>query len=101
MSLPIFQNGDRDLQLLQTSWAQQLNPVIELPTNKGHILKEITLSIGPNSINHLLGRKLQGWYIVRQRAASSLYDLQDSNQIPSFTLILNSSAAVTVDIFVF
>ena len=86
---------------MQTNWAQQLNPVIQNPSLKSLILPSIQLVTGSNTINHLLGRKLQGWRIVRQRALASIFDTQDSNTMPSLTLQLTSSAPVVCDIEVF
>ncbi len=101
MSLPIFKTEDKDLMMLQTKWSSQINPVINSPTNNGSILQNVTLSTGANIINHLLGRKLQGWQIIRQRASASIYDTQDTNQMPTLTLLLTSSATVVVDLYVF
>jgi predicted RNA binding protein YcfA (HicA-like mRNA interferase family) len=100
-ALPQFQSNDKDFSLMQNAWATILNPVIALPINKGLILKNIALVTGSNKVNHRLGRKLQGWFLVRKRGSADIYDEQDSNQMPSLTLSLNSSADVTVDIFVF
>lgn len=101
MSLPLFQTSFKDLQLLQTNWSKQLNPVLAQPINQGTILTEVSLTTGDNTINTGLNRKLQGWIIIRQRALASIYDKQDNNSTPSQTLILNSSAAVVVDLLVF
>jgi hypothetical protein len=101
VSLPIFQTSSKDLSLLQTNWAQQLNPIIEKPTNQSNILKSVSLTTGTNVINHLLGRTLQGWKIVRQRALATIYDNQDNNQSPQITLFLVSSANVSIDLEVF
>jgi hypothetical protein len=101
VSLTIFKNDDRDFQLMQTSWSQELNPLLRNPVSSGRILKFVTLETGNNVVNHGLGRKLQGWFIVRQRATGSFYDTQDQNERPQLTLNLVSSATVTVDIFVF
>lgn len=101
MSLPIFHGVSKDLSLLQTNWASIINPVIDLPLVRGFILQRVILTVGSNTINHLLGRKLQGWTIVRQRAQASIYDNQDQNQQAALTLILVSDAVVTVDIYVF
>lgn len=87
--------------MLQTTWSQQLNPVVNLPTNRGNILKSVPLAAGINSISHKLGRKLQGWFLVRQRGAAQIYDNQDSETMPDLMLQLVSSANVSVDIFVF
>lgn len=97
MALPL----KLDWELAQTQWATALNPVVNNPISAGVLLKNITLTVGANSVNHRLGRKLQGWIIVRQRAAGSVYDTQDSNKFPELTLSLQSSAAMVVDIYVF
>lgn len=89
------------LDQMQTKWASILNPVIKAPTNNASILQSVSLVVGTNSVNHLLGQKLQGWYIVRLRAASTIYDMQDTNQTPQLTLVLNASAPVVVDLAVF
>lgn len=99
--LPQFQSDDKDFQLLQNRWGAILNPVIGNPSNNTLILKNVTLLTGSNTINHLLGRKLQGWRISRQRSAASIYDTQDSNTMQDLTLILVTDADVSVDLEVF
>ena len=101
MALPIYKSDDNDLMLMQTAWAKQINPIISSPLNQGVLLKQISLIAGDNTIDHRLGRDLQGWQIVRLRASAIIYDKQDSNQLQSRTLILNSSAPVIVDLYVF
>lgn len=100
-NLPQFQGGDPAFQLMQNAWASALQPIMQSPANYSLVLKGIALINGTTTINHLLGRKLQGWKVVRQRAAASIYDTQDSNQMPDKTLTLVSNAAVTVDLEVF
>lgn len=85
----------------QSQWASQLDPIIANPTTNPGILKSISLATGSNAVNHLLGRNLQGWKIIRQRAAASIYDTQDSNPTPQLTLVLVSTAPVVIDLEVF
>ena len=101
MSLPIYLTQNKDLGLMQTGWAQQLNPVIQNPLTQGILLKNVPLVSGANVINHLLGRKLQGWIVTRIQGAFTLYDTQSSNPMPELTLQLVSSAASQVDLYVF
>lgn len=101
MSLPSFNTNIQELSLMQSKWADLIDPVINLPTNKGIILKDISLVSGRNSVDHRLSRKLQGWYLIRKRSNAAVWDDQDNNKIPSLTLILMSDSAVNVDIFVF
>jgi len=101
VSLPLWKTDSKDITLLQSTWAKQLNPVIAQPMSQGNFLTSIDLAIGDNTIPHGLNRTLQGWIIVRIGGASTIYDKQASNSTPASTLVLNSSAAVTVNIFVF
>lgn len=99
--LPIFTTDNKDLTLLQTNWAKSINPLLKNPSLQSNILSQVDLAIGSNTINHLLGRKLQGWRIVRLRANAAIYDNQDNNPRPDQTLILVSDAVVSCDIEVF
>lgn len=100
--LPQFQSDDRVFNQMQQQWASQLNTLLKNPSLQSSILQSIQLSSGDNTINHKLGKKLTGWRIIRQRGvASNFYDKQDDNPRPELTLILNSSAAVSVDLEVF
>lgn len=100
-TLPQFQNDDKEFQLMQNRWGSIINPVLNNPANQSNILKNVVLASGDNVVNHLLGRNLQGWSIVRKNAAADIYDKQSTNQTPGLTLVLNASAAVTVSIEVF
>lgn len=87
------------LDQLQTKWASIIDPVITNPTNQGLLLTNIKLISGTNTINHKLGRDLQGWIVVRRRqflvastpTAYDIYDTQDTNQMQSLTLKLTCS----------
>lgn len=100
MSLPKFPTTDNTLSLLQTKWAEQIDPVVAQPFNSGVILSNVILS-SSSVINHKLGRDLQGWALVRLRGKATVFDTQDVNPIPSKTLQLNASSGVSADILVF
>lgn len=100
--------------LANPKWAAELNPLLGNSQNNARILKSVPLVSGVNNINHLLGKTLQGWSIVRRRqyvvsgtpTAYDIYDTQDSNQTPQLTLKLTCSQGtltlpVLVDISVF
>lgn len=101
MTLPIFISGNRDMVMMQTKWSAIIDPVLNFPVNNGIILQDVVLTTGDNTINHKLGRDLQGWFITRLRAAATIFDKQDANSFPQLTLVLNTSANVTVDMVVF
>lgn len=85
----------------QNKWATILDKVVVNPIINGQQLNDIVLKTGPNVINHKLGRKLQGWYVVGQNGPASIYDTQASNQLPALTLNLTSDADVTIAIWVY
>lgn len=97
MSLPI----NIPLLQMQPLWASQLNPVLANLLVQGQLLTGIKLLAGANTFNHQLGRTLVGWMVVGIDAASTVYDLQSTNPNKGLTLMLNSSAPCTANIWVF
>lgn len=101
IKIPYQQSQDKNFNLFQTQLATALQPITSIPTCKSTLLTGQQLNAGANTIQTSLGYPLSGWYIVRQRAQAAIWDTQDSNPSPNTTLILNSSASVSVDIIVF
>src|SRR5437773_494086 len=95
------QTQNRELNQVQANLAELIEAPLSSPLLNGNILGNQALLTGDNTIVHKLGRTLQGWAIVRQRAAASIYDKQATNATPDKTLILHTSAPVTVDLLVF
>lgn len=98
MALPRFQTDNKDLSLMQSSWASQLDPVLRNPSLQSRLIKGVELSVGANVINHRLGRTQQGWRIVDIDGNAQIYRSEAFNDL---TLTLTSDAAVTVAIEVF
>jgi len=78
--------------------ASTLNPIIANPTLSGHALLSITLKTGTNTVNHGLGRLMQGFYITDVDAAVVPYRSQPMN---ASTLTLTCSAPVTINLWVY
>ncbi len=98
MALPQFQNDDKDFQMMQSTWGQQLNPVLSNPSLKNLILKDVALIAGANVINHLLGRTMQGWRICDNNAAVTPYRTAPFNAI-TLTLTASAPCVVTLEVF--
>lgn len=102
MSLPIIQSPIKEVTLLQTLWSPPLNQLLTNPLLNGLMLPNVILAVGDNVINHRLGRTPQGYLITRYiGAATVIYDKQSTNKIPDLTLVLNSTVATTVNLYVF
>lgn len=86
---------------IQDNVKQAIDPISTNPILDSNLLQNVVLLSGDNTINHKLGRNLIGWIPTRVRASATFFDKQDSNQIPSKTLVINASASVTVDLYVF
>jgi hypothetical protein len=88
------------LPLMQTSWANQINPVLANLLIQGQLLQNQQLIDGTTVINHKLGRTPLGWFLVSPQAAATVYQAAQQPN-PNLTLTLVSSAAVTTSIWVF
>jgi hypothetical protein len=95
------QTPDREINQLQSNVAEILEPLSSNALSSGYVLSSVVLAVGDNAVNHKLNRTLIGWFIVRKRGTSVIYDKQDANTQKNVTLVLNSSLAETVDIYVF
>lgn len=91
----------RTVNMLQDRIVTAINPLLNLPLSTSNLLQGISLITGQNSINHGLNRPLVGWFVTRKDADESIYDAQDSNPLPSKTLLLVSSGDVGIDLIVF
>jgi hypothetical protein len=87
--------------LANPRWAATLNTLLANPIVNGSILSGVVLASGANTVNHGLGRPLQGYIVILNNSAVTIHDSQSSNQMPQLTLILNASGATTVSLYVF
>lgn len=86
-------------ELAQTKWPAQLNPILANPLLAGLQLDGIPLVAGvQKSINHMLGRMPQGWFLVDNSANAVIW-----RALPFSTnyVTLKSSADTTISIWVY
>lgn len=98
MGLPLYKDDNQTMQLMQTKWKAQLDPLLGLPLNNGALLKGVSLNNGVTVINHKLGRMMQGWIVADVNGLASIYRSQPLNDK---TLTLTSNAAVQISLWVF
>jgi Tfp pilus assembly protein PilN len=86
-------------ELAQTKWASTINPILALPILQGNLITAISLIAGtPKSINHLLGRMPQGWFLVDNTSNAVIWRSSDFTQ---YTVTLETSVTTTVSIWIF
>lgn len=95
MSAPL--SAKLEWELMNPILSSTLNPIIANPLSSSSII-EVVLNIGINTINHKLGRKMQGWFLTDINAAAVIFRSAALNDL---TLTLTSDAVVTVSIGVF
>lgn len=96
-----IQSPDKILNRVQDDLSRVLNPVLANPILSYNRLVNVSLVDGTTVIPHGLGRTLVGWELSRVRGPATIYDLQDANSTPDANLILVSSAAVSVDLYLY
>jgi hypothetical protein len=91
---------NQTLAQLQSKWPSQLNPVLANLLINGQLLTDQALINGTTVVNHMMGRQLNGWFLVAPQGAATVYQAAQQPN-PTLTLTLVSDAAITTGIWVF
>jgi hypothetical protein len=95
-----IKTDDIDLRFLQDAVNETLNMIVRREILDGKLIKNIALTTGtPKTVDHGLGRVVQGWIAVRKSANANIWDTK--TQLEERFLVLNSSANVNIDLWVF
>lgn len=92
----------REVEQMQESISQTVNPVIRKEILNGLLIKDVDLDSGvDNFVEHKLGRKLIGYVVVRKNVPAVINDKQETNQQSDRFLILNCTVGVRVTLWLF
>lgn len=101
-TLERVRTSDPDLRAVQDNVAAVVRDIGGRALLDGLLLDGVEVTTGaPVTVNHGLGRDLIGWVVVRKSATADVWDSQSTNRMPARSLVLNSSANVTLSIWVF
>lgn len=93
---------DDNLQRLQNNVETFSAPIVNSQIIDGVLIENVELATGStNIIDHKLGRKPLGYFVVKKNANANIWDSQSTNDRPSLTLELLTSATVTVNLWIF
>jgi hypothetical protein len=94
--------NDPDIQAIQTNIEQFSGGLsANIPIINGFIVTDVAITSGTaKTVDHALERP-PNWIVIKKNANATVWDSQDTNANPKRTLILNSSANVTVDLWIF
>jgi hypothetical protein len=91
-----------EVNQIQSNIEEAVNPIINSNIVDGVLLRNLKLcALQANLVTHKLGRPPLGWIVVRQRADSRIWDIQDDNILKKTTLALTCSHEVEVDLWIF
>jgi hypothetical protein len=97
--LKTINSQDYELSTIQRNTSEFAQQLIGNPLLDGNLLKDIAVSVTATEFAHGLGRKPQGYIVVK---ASTGVTLSDSASLtPNTTIKLTASASSTVSIWVF
>lgn len=85
-------------ELANPRWASQLNPLLQNPLSSASFLENVSLTMGANTLNHMLGRQMQGWFITDINAAVTIYRSAPLNNL-TLTLTASGPAIVSIGVF--
>lgn len=94
---------DPELHALEQNVCDAIAPLLKQSDLPRVFLKGVILAAGgtANTINHGLGKALQGYRVVLKDSNASIWDGQAANSFPDRTLVLYASAPCTVSLEVF
>lgn len=89
----------KDLAKVQDNLEEFVKPIVSSEIIDGLLLKNVVLQSGENKVEHKLGREPIGWMIVNKSATADVWS--SASQLSKSILVLNSSATVTLTLWVF
>lgn len=92
---------DYELGTIQGNVGKTLDLLTTGPLSGGLLVADIVLAIGDNNVAHGLGREPLGYLVVRSSGTSDIYDKTVGKNLKPTILKLNSSAAITVSLYIF
>ena|SRR6267154_239229 len=99
--LPLFTTfSNQNFVQMSSQWKSLLDPVLANPILNGHLISQIKLINGSTTIDHLLGRRMVGWFLTDIDGVGTVYRAA-SLPFNDKTFILVSNASMNVSIWVF
>lgn len=74
-------------------------PIVTNPLLDGVLLTNVSVGTSPTKVEHKLRRDIQGWIVVRNNTNCTIWE--PSRDLSGAFVTLQSSAATTVDLWVF
>lgn len=96
------QATDQTLNQVQDALVGCLNPLLTNPLLDYVIVTGVALKAGTTTIANPILRNIQGLIVIRKNGFADIHTGSNSvNPTPTKTIIISSSAAVLVDLYIF
>lgn len=95
-------SSNADVRAVQESTESALLALGDAQITQGRLIKSVSITAGSAArVDHKLGKAPAGWLVVGKSAEATVWDEQAANGTPARTLVLQASANVTVNLWVF
>jgi hypothetical protein len=93
----------REVQQYCDNLAARVDEICRIPTLRGNLIDGVTLStsVSGTVVSHGLGRAYRGWIVVRVSAATAPIIDELASSDATKALVLRTSQACTVSVWVF
>jgi hypothetical protein len=88
-----------ELDRVQDNVSLFTQPLVDNPLLDGRLLEDVILTTSEVLVEHKLGRKPRGWYIVKKNAAQDIHE--SGTTLQERFLSLTAAGTVTVSLWVF
>lgn len=101
--IPAFRpisSQSRELQRLQDSLRKLFNALLSKQVIDGRLISGVAITSGAAlEVNHGLGHAPRGWVVAGRNANATVWET--ASDTPNATLVLNASADVTINLWLF
>lgn len=95
-----IRTGSTDLERIQTAFETTARSIIESKILDGNLIEDVVVkAVGGANVSHKLDKPYTGWIVVKQNANANVWETRPTNNRTS--ILLNSSADVTISLWVF
>lgn len=92
-------NIAESVERMQDSIERVISPLINVPISNGILVDTVALTTSPSRVEHKLGRKPLGYFVIKRDASAIVFDLPEIRE--DLFLNLQASANVNVSLWVF
>lgn len=89
------------IDTVQANVSQVVNQMNKIGLTDTTIINGVSVSTSDTVVNHNLGRKHNGWWVVGKNAACDVFESSSNNPSPTTSIILRATSSATISLIFF